>query len=114
VAGCYCAAASGSSWWWERSRVLGGLLTFGSVALAGTPLTLQNLRDLETKQGALAEVKDLCDFWRWDLVSGASLRRLFRAELLKKHLEDLEKTNPPDRRGDPIAESIHQRSRRRE
>jgi hypothetical protein len=52
--------------------VIGGLFTLGSLALAGTPLTLQNLRDLETKQGALAEVKSLCDFWRWDLVDASA------------------------------------------
>ena len=51
--------------------VLGGLLTLGSLAQAGTPLTLQDLRDLETKQGALAEVKSLCDAWRWDLVDAS-------------------------------------------
>ena len=51
--------------------VLGGLLALGSLALAGAPLTLQNLRDLETKQGALEEVKSLCDAWRWDLVDAS-------------------------------------------
>jgi len=51
--------------------VLGGLLMLGSLALAGTFLTLQNLRDLETKQGALEEVKSLCDAWRWDLVDAS-------------------------------------------
>ena len=51
--------------------VLGGLLALGSLALAGSPLTLQNLRDLETKQGALEKVKNLCDFWRWDLVDAS-------------------------------------------
>ena len=51
--------------------VLGGLLALGSLALAGAPLTLQNLRDLETKQGALEEVKSLCDIWRWDLVDAS-------------------------------------------
>jgi hypothetical protein len=52
--------------------VLGGLLTLGSLAQAGTPLTLQDLRDLETKQGALAEVKSLCDFWHWDLIDASA------------------------------------------
>jgi hypothetical protein len=52
--------------------VLGGLLALGSLALAGSPLTLQNLRDLETKQGALAVVKNLCDGWRWDLIDASA------------------------------------------
>jgi hypothetical protein len=32
---------------------------------------LQNLRDLETKQGALAEVKSLCDA-HWDLIDASA------------------------------------------
>lgn len=51
--------------------VLGGLFTLGSLALAGAPLSLQNLRDLETKQGALAEIKSLCDGWNWDLIDAS-------------------------------------------
>jgi hypothetical protein len=50
--------------------VLGSLLALGSLAFAG-PLTLQNLRDLETKEGALAEVKSLCDAWNWDLIDAS-------------------------------------------